>query len=74
MVYLQLFALKQVEKIAGIKFQPISPPQPEDILKAAGKDVTFVQYDHEDHWETNETARTDMIKTIVDFLEKHNPP
>ena len=36
---LQLFALKQVERIAGIKFQPISPPQPEDILKAAAKDV-----------------------------------
>ena len=43
-------------------------------LKAAGKDVTFVQYDHEDHWETTESARTDMMKVIVDFLAKHNPP
>ncbi len=43
-------------------------------LKAAGKDVTFVQYDHEDHWETTESARTDMMKTIVAFLAQHNPP
>ncbi len=43
-------------------------------LKAAGKDVTFVQYDHTDHWETNEASRIDMYKTIVTFLEKHNPP
>lgn len=42
-------------------------------LKAAGKDVTFVQYDHEDHWETNEAARTDMLKTISAFIQKHNP-
>ena len=34
-----MFALRQVEKIAGIKFVPISPPKPEDILKAASKDV-----------------------------------
>ncbi len=43
-------------------------------LKAAGKDVTFQPYEHEDHWQTNEAARTDMYKTIVAFLEKHNPP
>jgi len=42
-------------------------------LKAAGKDVTFVQYDHEDHWETNEAARTDMMKIITAFIAKHNP-
>jgi len=42
-------------------------------LKSAGKDVTFVQYDHEDHWETNESARTDMMKIITDFITKHNP-
>ncbi|ESQ94548.1 alpha/beta hydrolase family protein [Asticcacaulis benevestitus] len=43
-------------------------------LKTAGKDVTFVQYDHTDHWETNEASRIDMYKTIVAFIEKHNPP
>ncbi len=43
-------------------------------LKSANKDVTFVQYDHEDHWETNQTARTDMMKVIVAFLAQHNPP
>ena len=43
-------------------------------LKAAGKDVTFHPYDHEDHWQTNEAARTDMYKTIIAFIEKHNPP
>jgi len=42
-------------------------------LKAAGKDVTFIQYDHEDHWETNEAARTDMMKSISAFILKHNP-
>ena len=42
-------------------------------LKAAGKDVTFIQYDHEDHWETNASARADMYKLIVAFIEKHNP-
>jgi len=42
-------------------------------MKAAGKDVTFVQYDHEDHWETNEAARTDMMKIITAFITKHNP-
>jgi dipeptidyl aminopeptidase/acylaminoacyl peptidase len=42
-------------------------------LKAAGKDVTFIPYDHEDHWETNEAARTDMMKTISAFIQKHNP-
>ena len=43
-------------------------------LKAAGKDVTFQPYEHEDHWQTNEAARTDMYKTIIAFIEKHNPP
>jgi len=43
-------------------------------MKTAGKDVTFVQYDHTDHWETNEASRIDMYKTIVAFIEKHNPP
>ncbi len=43
------------------------------LMKQAGKDVTFVQYDHEDHWETNESARTDMMKVIVGFLAKYNP-
>ncbi len=43
-------------------------------LKAANKDVTFIQYDHEDHWETNAKARGDMYETIVAFIEKHNPP
>lgn len=44
-----------------------------DAMKRSGKDITFVQYDHEDHWETNETARTDMMKVIVGFLKTHNP-
>ncbi len=45
-----------------------------NAMKQAGKDVTFVQYDHEDHWETNPKARGDMYRLIVDFIEKHNPP
>jgi ATP-dependent RNA helicase DDX21 len=35
----QGFQLQQVERIAGIKFITISPPQPEEVIKAAAKDV-----------------------------------
>ncbi|ESQ83572.1 hypothetical protein AEAC466_12920 [Asticcacaulis sp. AC466] len=45
-----------------------------NALKTAKKDVTFIQYDHTDHWETNEAARADMYDAIVAFIEKHNPP
>ncbi|MGZ3306019.1 MAG: alpha/beta hydrolase family protein [Asticcacaulis sp.] len=45
-----------------------------NALKAAGKDVTFIQLESEDHWETNEAARTQMMKTITAFITAHNPP
>jgi dipeptidyl aminopeptidase/acylaminoacyl peptidase len=42
-------------------------------LLDAGKTVEFVQFDGQDHWETNESARIDMMRHAVDFLKKYNP-
>ena len=43
-------------------------------LKAAGKAVEFLSIEGQDHWDSYESGRIDMIKTAVTFLEKHNPP
>ena len=45
-----------------------------NALKAAGKDVTFVEVAHAEHGASNTAARIEMINQIVPFLEKHNPP
>lgn len=45
----------------------------ERALKAAGKDVQLITYKGQDHWETVGPARIDMMKTALDFLQKHNP-
>ncbi len=42
-------------------------------LQSAGKDVQFISYDGQDHWETIPSARADMIARVIDFLAKHNP-
>lgn len=46
----------------------------ESALKAAGKDVQFITYPGQDHWETVGSARIEMMKSALAFLEKHNPP
>jgi dipeptidyl aminopeptidase/acylaminoacyl peptidase len=46
----------------------------DDALKAAGKDVTFVKLDGEDHWLSRSTTRTQMLEATVKFLEANNPP
>ncbi len=46
----------------------------EKALKAAGKPVEFVTYKGQDHWETIGSARIEMMKAAMAFLEKHNPP
>lgn len=54
---------------------PIS--QSEDMvraLKAAGKPVEFVVMPSEDHWLSRGATRLLMLKTVVAFLEAHNPP
>ena len=42
-------------------------------LKAAGKDVTYKELAHSEHGATTEASRTEMITTIIAFLDKHNP-
>ncbi len=45
-----------------------------DALKAAGKDVSFVTLDGEDHWLSRAETRTAALEAMVAFLEKNNPP
>ncbi len=45
----------------------------ESALKAAGKDVTFITYRGQTHWELDEAARIAMMQAAVDFIQKHNP-
>lgn len=45
----------------------------EKALKAAGKEVEFLTYKGQDHWETRGTARVAMMEAALSFLQKHNP-
>ncbi|MBW8880083.1 MAG: S9 family peptidase [Asticcacaulis sp.] len=45
----------------------------EKALKAAGKPVEFVTYKGQDHWETVGSARIEMMKQALTFLDKYNP-
>ncbi|WP_443748284.1 alpha/beta hydrolase family protein [Asticcacaulis solisilvae] len=45
----------------------------EKALKAAGKDVEFITYKGQDHWETIPSARITMMQASLDFIMKHNP-
>ena len=45
----------------------------ERALKAAGKDVQFITYKGQDHWEDIPSARIAMMQAIADFLQTHNP-
>ncbi len=46
----------------------------ESALKAAGKPVTFVTLDAEDHWLSRSETRLQMLQATVSFLEANNPP
>lgn len=46
----------------------------EKALKSAGKDVTYIELEGEDHWQSVESSRLDMAKAIIGFIEKYNPP
>ncbi len=46
----------------------------EAAMNAAGKPVTFVKLDSEDHWGSRAETRTKMLQTVVQFLEANNPP
>ncbi|MBP7705207.1 MAG: S9 family peptidase [Caulobacter sp.] len=45
-----------------------------DALKRAGKPVEFVTLQGEDHWLSRGDTRLQMLRAVVAFLEKHNPP
>ncbi|HWD28999.1 MAG TPA: alpha/beta fold hydrolase [Rhizomicrobium sp.] len=42
-------------------------------MRGAGKPVTFVKLDREDHWLSTSQTRAQMLKATVDFLEANNP-
>jgi len=46
----------------------------EAALKAAGKPVTLIKLEREDHWLSTTETRLQMLKATVDFLEANNPP
>lgn len=43
-------------------------------LKSAGKPVDLVVLKGEDHWLSRSETRLQMLKAMVEFVEKHNPP
>jgi dipeptidyl aminopeptidase/acylaminoacyl peptidase len=43
-------------------------------LKKAGKPFDFVTLESEDHWLSRGDTRQKMLKAVVDFLKKNNPP
>lgn len=46
----------------------------EKALKRTGKDVEFVTYKGQDHWETIGSTRVEMMKAALAFIQKHVPP
>ena len=56
----------------------VVPPQQsidmEAVLKAAGKPVELLRLDGEDHWLSRSATRLQMLKAMVAFVEKYNPP
>jgi len=45
----------------------------ERALKAAGKDVQFITYKGQTHWEDIASTRQAMMQASLDFIMKHNP-
>jgi len=53
---------------------PISQSEDMDaVLRTAGKPVSFVRLDSEDHWLSRTETREQMLQATVAFLEAHNP-
>lgn len=48
--------------------------QMEAALRVAGKPVTFVKLDGEDHWLSKSASRLQTLQAMVTFLEANNPP
>jgi dipeptidyl aminopeptidase/acylaminoacyl peptidase len=45
-----------------------------DALRRAGKTVDLVPLDHEDHYLSSGATRLQMLRAVIDFLQKNNPP
>lgn len=45
-----------------------------DALKRSGRNVEFTTLAGDDHWLSRGETRLQMLRSVVDFLEKHNPP
>jgi len=43
-------------------------------MQRAGKQVSFVKLDSEDHWLSRSETRKQLLLSTVNFLERHNPP
>jgi dipeptidyl aminopeptidase/acylaminoacyl peptidase len=55
----------------------VPPDQSRDMasaLKSAGKPVELVALHGEDHWLSRSDTRLQMLKAMVAFVEKYNPP
>jgi dipeptidyl aminopeptidase/acylaminoacyl peptidase len=55
----------------------VPPEQSADMasaLKSAGKPVELVRLEGEDHWLSRSATRLEMLKAMVGFVEKYNPP
>ncbi len=46
----------------------------DSALRAAGKPVTFIKLNGEDHWLSRSETRLQMLTATVQFLEANNPP
>jgi len=45
-----------------------------DALRRAGKPVTVVTLDREDHWLSSSETRQQMLRATMDFVEANDPP
>jgi dienelactone hydrolase len=63
--------------IYGEKDTVVPPSQSKNMavaLKYADKAVELAELDDEDHWLSRTKTRQDMLKAMVAFVEKYNPP
>jgi dipeptidyl aminopeptidase/acylaminoacyl peptidase len=63
--------------VYGDKDTVVPPKQSTDMasaLKHAGKPVEVVALDGEDHWLSRSETRLRMLKAMIAFVEKNNPP
>jgi dipeptidyl aminopeptidase/acylaminoacyl peptidase len=82
-----LIAISPIEHVAAVtvpvllihgRDDTVVPYEQSDVmlsaLKRAGKPVTLVTMNHEDHWLSRSETRLQMLQATVDFLKANNPP